>query len=110
MGPRPSTRIQAAPADTLSFDLIAADEYNTTAGLDDKLFIPTGSGEDRELQEGFYPWFIASGTDEPANTTSCTRSRRRRHDAAARQPEGGRRHQSWKGLFPGAQPPGQDDA
>ncbi len=57
------SQIQAAPADNPPFDLIAADEYNTIAGLDAKLFIPT----DRSKQPNFknvYPWFIDSRTDD----------------------------------------------
>ena len=56
-------QIQAAPADTPPFDLIAADEYNTIAGLDAKLFMPT----DQEKIANFnriYPWFIDSRTDD----------------------------------------------
>jgi spermidine/putrescine transport system substrate-binding protein len=50
------SQIVAAPADNPPFDITIADEYTTSAGLAEKLFLPT----DRSKIKGFeavYPWF-----------------------------------------------------
>lgn len=57
------SQIQAAPADNPPFDLIAADEYNTIAGLDANLFIPTDQKKIANFKN-VYPWFIDSRTDD----------------------------------------------
>jgi spermidine/putrescine transport system substrate-binding protein len=50
------SQIVAAPADNPPFDITIADEYTTSAGLAEKLFLET----DRSKMKGFeavYPWF-----------------------------------------------------
>lgn len=50
------SQIVAAPADNPPFDITIADEYTTSSGLAEKLFVAT----DRSKMEGFkavYPWF-----------------------------------------------------
>jgi hypothetical protein len=96
------SQIVAAPADNPPFDITIADEYTSSAGLAEKLFLKT----DRSKIPGFsavYPWF----DDERGPDKGIRRALRRRLALDADQQVF--RHQARQlAQFLGRQGPGQD--